>query len=168
MVWILSEGSHPESKGKGFIIRRISVVVRGPARVGPWTSPFLGVLIVSVYLVRTFGIGFHLFADDSQLYIVFKPLSSELNLSVENTQNCTCAIDQWMIANRLKFNGPKTDMTVIGTRQMLAKLPSNRSVNICGSKIIPKSAVRNLGVIFDSHLSMKQHISNVCKTFPHV
>ena len=130
----------------------------------------LGPLLFTVYtlplgdLVRRHGLDFHLFADDSQLYMVFRPLPTETLGALQITSSCVHNIDEWMVENFLKFNGGKTDMTIIGTKQMLSKLPNDLSLDITGVKITPKSEVRNLGVIFDQNLNFVQHITNVCRS----
>lgn len=56
-------------------------------------------------IIRKYGIKYHLYADDVQLYLPFDPkvgLSAEL--AVEKLSSCISEISQWMTANKLKLN----------------------------------------------------------------
>src|ERR1700761_3119870 len=49
---------------------------------------------------------------------------------------------------------------LIGTKQQHAKLSDNTTgLKFCSSNIKPVNQVRNLGVIFDSELSLKNHVT---------
>ena len=63
----------------------------------------------------------------------------------------------------VKLNDQKTDVVVFGTKY---KLPLVKDIHITigGSTMSSSSQVRNLGVIFDSTLSMTNHISTICRT----
>ena len=39
------------------------------------------------------------------------------------------------------------------------------ALHVGGTRIQPTSGASNLGVFFDSHLDLKQHISNVCRSY---
>ncbi len=57
------------------------------------------------------GIGFHIYADDDNLYLAFKPLGiSSVFISMESPMS---DIRGWMIVNMLGINDTKTDFTVI-------------------------------------------------------
>ncbi len=60
----------------------------------------------------------------------------------------------------LKFNDDKTEFIVIGTRQQRSKFDIPH-ININGIDIAPTSTVRNLGVMFDSEMSMKANVSSI-------
>ena len=68
-----------------------------------------------------------------------------------------------MLSNRLKLNGDKTKMMVIGTPQQCLKVP-NISLNVAESVIESTETTKNLGVIFDKHMNLKSHVSMICKS----
>ncbi len=105
----------------------------------------------------------HGYADDTQLYLSFKP---SLITSQEDAlclmESCIEKIRRWMIQDKLLMNDGKTEFLVIGTRQQLCKLqPISISVN--NSVISPKPHIKNLGSWLDSNLNMTTHITKVCK-----
>ena len=129
----------------------------------------LGPVLFVIYASKLFTIleshlpDVHAFADDSQLYISFKPVSMiEQSAAIKAMQDCITDIKKWMLADKLKLNDDKTEFIIIGTRQQLAKVSVD---SLCiGDEIIkPSSVVRNLGSWFDSQLKMDLHINKCCK-----
>ena len=78
-------------------------------------------------------------------------------------------VSSWMSSNILALNRFKTEYFLFGLPKQFSKLgnpilhmPSNVSVS-------PVSSARNLGVIFDSSLSLSNHISAISKScFSHI
>ena len=69
-----------------------------------------------------------------------------------------------MKQNFLKLNDDKTEVLIITSRQSLSD-SLDISVQVGDQKIPPSDTPhRNLGVIFDSSLSLKSHITNICKS----
>ena len=62
--------------------------------------------------------GLHLFADDTQLFILFK--FSELAVGSNQMKKCVTDIQSWMTRNFPKLNSEKTDMLLISS--LIAKL----------------------------------------------
>ena len=60
--------------------------------------------------------------------------------------------------NKLLLNEAKTEFLLIGTKQQLAKVNISH-VEVGNANIAPHSPVKNLGVWFDSNLSMVDHIT---------
>ena len=99
-----------------------------------------------------------MYADDSQLYTSFKPGHLQANANTMALENCIKDIKHWMIQNDLKLNTDKTVFLLFGTPQQLA------NTNISSGDIVERKLyARNLGVLLDSCLTMKDHISEVSK-----
>jgi len=62
-----------------------------------------------------------------------------------------------MAANRLAMNPEKTDVLQCSTSHQ----PSDSPLTLVGVTVLPSSEVRNLGVVFDSDLSLKAHVSEL-------
>ena len=106
---------------------------------------------------------YHLYADDNQVYMVFKPkVVGAQEMTVATVEKCVDNIRDWMYINRCKFNDTKTECLVIG-RQPQLKHVSIETITVGSSQITPTDSARNLGVIFDSNMNLKNHISAVCK-----
>lgn len=112
------------------------------------------------------GISDHCYNDDAQLYLSFSPFSSycEQLISFVHTSSTFALLSEWLAANRLKLNEDKTDALLVSSLEDTRENRVSLLRFIFGSSSIsPSTAVRNLGVIFDSHLSMESHISVICK-----
>ena len=112
-------------------------------------------------ILRHHNIGYHIYADDTQLYISFKckdPLESLTKLNM-----CISDIRVWMIKNKLKINDSKTEF-IIFRSPLLKQNLSDLSVRVGDMQVSPSSKVRDLGVVFDQYLTFHDHISGICKS----
>ena len=106
---------------------------------------------------------YHLYADDSQLYVSFKLGSDDpLSSAQYSIETCAKEINNWMILNDLKLNEEKTELPLLNSRYRPS--PSLEFVRVGGETIQPSSSVRNLGVVLDPGVDMKDHIKKICKT----
>ncbi len=131
-------------------------------------------LLFSLYMlplgniIRKYGISFHCYADDTQLYISTRPgetfTFSKLTECVKNTKD-------WMTNNFLLLNSDKTEILLIGPKNSTHNiLDHNLQLDECP---VTSSTVKNLGVILDSNLFFliifpmlqKQH-SSILETLP--
>ena len=128
--------------------------VLGPLLFSLYTSPISNIFLNS-------KVKFHLYADDTQLYISFSSSESFTNLAT--LPSTLDSVYSWFTLNRLSVNPDKTEYLLIGTHQQRSKVIDS-SLSFCGTSLVPSSHVRNLGVEFDSDLSFNHHISNVCRS----
>ena len=65
----------------------------------------------------------HSYADDTQLYVSFKPNGdADQSSAVTAMQNYINDVKKWMLTDKLKLNDDKTEFILIETRQQLAKV----------------------------------------------
>ena len=93
------------------------------------------------------GITYHFYADDQQIYLAFKPSKKgDQEDCVRKCETCIGEIRMWMSTNMLNLNDDKTEFTIFGTRQQLAKV-QEIMIAIGDTRIQPVEYVRNLGFL---------------------
>ena len=129
----------------------------------------LGPILYTIYmlplgdLIRQHGIQFHFYADDSELYLAFKPIQASATIAIDRMVKCASDIKIWMCQNKLKLNDGKTEFMVISKGQLPETL-TIPDLRIGDSVIVPSDSVRNLGSYWDNRMKMDVHIANVCKS----
>ena len=98
------------------------------------------------------------YADDTQVIVSGK--KNELPSLIAKMETSLASLDIWFRSNSLKVNASKTQLIVLGNRQNLRTVP-NFEVAFRGTSLVPCSEVKNLGVIFDRHLSWDNHVGAV-------
>ena len=72
-----------------------------------------GPILYSLYIsplgdiVRHDGLEFHLYADDTQLYFAFRPITAEQQPSLARIEARVSHVDSWLVRNKLKINTGK-------------------------------------------------------------
>ena len=121
---------------------------------------YTGMLPLSAILIFH-KIDYHVYADDTQIYVSFK--YDDPSQDLDKTNVCISDIKRWMILNKLKINDAKTEFIVFRS-PMLKYDSSDLSVNVGGNLIKPSVKVRDLGAILDQTLSFDDHISAICES----
>ena len=90
--------------------------------------------------------------------------------TIDRLQRCISAIGDWCASRRLQLNPSKTELIWFGSRASLRKIAANDlSLRVGGDVIIPVNVVRDLGVTFDSQLTMQRHVNKVASAcFDHI
>ena len=115
-------------------------------------------------IIQQNGLHYQIYADDTQIYTCFNPrVPGDTVVALFKVQRCIEQIKKWMDINKLKLNEQKTELFIAGSKNTLTYL-ENISLDICGCKIIPSKCVRNLGVYFDSNLTMSEHVTSICRS----
>ena len=104
-----------------------------------------------------------IFADDMQGHQSSQP--QDAASIVASLQDCIIAISEWCASKRLQLNAKKTKVLWFGSVAGLRKVDAaDRRLTIGTDVIQPVDVVRDLGVYFDSHLTMKSHVARVART----
>ena len=81
--------------------------------------PSFGPLLFNIYtrplgdVISNHGLDYQIYADDSEMYLAFKPKTSvEENHALDTLSYCNDDINDWMLENKLKKNDDKTDMVI--------------------------------------------------------
>ena len=124
----------------------------------------LGPFLFSVYVspiadvITSFGVQFHQYADDTQLYIAAKSESD-----IKTLEDCTLAVRDWFTENGMLLNPDKSEVLLVASRANATKFAGGSGVCIAGSQIAYSVHLKSLGVTLDSDLSFDQHVGNIVK-----
>ena len=119
----------------------------------------LGPLLFTIYIndmhkcIRN-STSFH-FADDTNLLYI--PQTKLRNRNIVRRLNIDIkSLDNWLTANKISLNSNKTELIVF--RKKGTSIP-NIKIKINGTKLIPTTCVKYLGIYLDEHLTFDSHIS---------
>ena len=149
--------------GRNFSVLIDEVVsVEGSMKFGVPQGTILGPFLFTVYisslqyLLDRHGVSYHFYADDTQVYFNVE----NKTCSTTKINELSISIQNWMNDRRLKLNAGKTEVMVIGSRSKILNLDLGSEIAF-GSSIIPVShSARNLGVILDENLTMRNQLNS--------
>ena len=124
---------------------------------GSILGPLLFLLYVNDLPNTSSLLTFHLFADDTNLYFSSKNLSHlEANLNHELK-----SVAEWMKCNRLaRLNISKTNFILFHSSKLIPS--QSLRIKIDGTLIKQVDSTKYLGKTFDSNLTWKSHINELC------
>ena len=125
----------------------------GPQLFSMYIAPLAG-------LIRSFGVRYHQYADDTQLYIEISKDNADVRLSM--LEQCILSVYEWLLHNGLALNPSKSDAIQFTTGRVRGGVDI-ATVSVSGVAIKPAETVKSLGVVFDV-LTFDQQVNNVCKT----
>ena len=128
-----------------------------------------GPTLFSIYLtglrkvLQRHSVHYHLYADDIQIFVSFPPNQTQASQALRNLEKCIADINTWMNSNSLQLNHSKCEFMLFGSKSQLNKLDID-SISVSGNDIPLSNSCRNLGVIFDSQMSMSKQTTSICKS----
>jgi Reverse transcriptase (RNA-dependent DNA polymerase) len=112
-------------------------------------------------LIQSFGIRYHQYADDTQLYIAISKENVSVRLNI--LERCIAAVHEWLLLNGLALNPVKSDFVQFSPARCRSRVSDVAAANVSSVPVHPSSTIKSLGVTLDCHLSFDQQVNNVRK-----
>ena len=127
----------------------------------------LGPMLFNVYclplttLIRKYGVSYHVYADDTQVYVECD--KNDSSSAYATLYACINDIKEWLSSNFLLLNDKKTELIEYNSNG----LNQNNHLVIGNTVIDTQTCVTNLGCVLDVGLVMSGHAARMCKSAYH-
>lgn len=132
-----------------------------PLTQGVPQGSILGPLLYSVYtfnlLTSVKYCSCHLYADDTQLLYSFAP--NQINQAIDFINQDLQSLNTFSQDHFLKINSAKSYAVLFGSKKIRERFQSQIQLTINNNNIDCKTSAKNLGLLIDSDLRFKDHIS---------
>ena len=95
-----------------------SILTERPLKTGVPQGSVLEPILSSMYdVIRLHDLSYHLYEDDTQLYVTFKTTCpDDMIVTRSPIEVCISDVGAWMACNKLKLNSSKTELLVLNAR----------------------------------------------------
>ena len=106
-------------------------------------------------ILRKYNIGYHFYADDSQLYLSFSPNNrGDLDSAISTLQTCAADIRQWMTKTFLKLNEDKTEFVIFSSSRCRTSFPNTTTrQQLLSEWFMPLSQLNQISIMDYSTVS---------------
>ena len=110
-------------------------------------------------IISRFGLSFHQYANDIQIYISVR--RDTIACVTSNLAACTSTIYDWLLHNRLAINPDKSEAAMYGTALRVQSLMGNTFIIVAGEPVKLSHSIKSLGVTIDENLTSDEYVPNV-------
>ena len=130
-------------------------------KLGTVLGPILYLLYTAplAEIIRSYGLVYHFYADDTQLYISLK--DCDVDVARLRVENCVADICHWMDVNKLKLNYDKTEIIIYSKYHTR---PPFSYFSIGNEKLTTTAKARSLGAVLDDDMLLDVHVSDICRS----
>ena len=107
------------------------------------------------------GVGIHMYADDTQIYMSCNPENSQRTLT--KLEAMINEVRQWMAQNHLKLNDSKTEFLKLGKPCVLKQINHIKNIRIGSTQVEPVTSAKNIGVTLDQEINLLEQINNTTR-----